>query len=75
MIHSDKGECASPNIQITSNTAIPDNRLLLAAQKISDSTMSSSVMGVLRIASQVRCSCIRAKPEYSASKLALFMVL
>jgi len=23
----------------------------------------------------VRCSCMRAKPEYSASKLALFMVL
>jgi hypothetical protein len=61
--------------QITSSTARPDSRLLLAAQTISENTMSSSVMGVLSIASQVRCSCMRAKPEYSASKLALFMVL
>ena len=51
---SDSNVCDMPIIQITINTAVPDIRLLVAAHKISDMTISSSVMGVFIMASQVR---------------------
>ena len=48
--------------------AVPERTLLLAAHTTSASTTSSRPIGVLRIASQVFCICMREKAEYSASK-------
>ncbi len=45
------------------------------AQVSSPSITSSSVIGAFMIASQVRCTCMREKPEYSTSNVAAFMVL
>ncbi len=55
--------------------ATPDSIDLLAAQITSPSTMSPSVSGVCMIASHVRCTCIREKPEYIDSKLADIITL
>ena len=55
--------------------AAPDSIALLAPQTISPSTMSPSASGVCMIASHVRCTCIREKPEYIDSKLADIITL
>ena len=65
----------SPRPQITARIARPDNRLLDVAQVSSPNITSSSVIGAFRIASQVRCTCIREKLEYSTSNVAAFIVL
>jgi len=49
-------------------------RALLAAHAHSPASTSSSVMGVLTIASQVRCTCMRENAENSDSKVAAYMV-
>ena len=54
---------------------MPDRKLLAAAHSASAKTMSSRLTGAFMIASQVRCTCMRENAEYSASKVALFMVL
>jgi hypothetical protein len=64
MVH----DCASPSAVATSNTATPDMKLFDAAQIHSANTTSSRLTGALRIPSHVRCTCMRANPEYRASK-------
>ncbi|KAF1071389.1 MAG: hypothetical protein GAK39_01331 [Variovorax sp.] len=48
---------------------------LNAAHSISASTMSSSPTGAFMIPSQVFCTCMREKAEYSASNEAAFIAL
>ena len=61
--------------QITPMMMVTENSALKPAHSISASTTSSSCTGVLRMPSQVFCTCMREKAEYSASKLAAFMAL
>ena len=75
MIHSVRGECDSPSAKIISRMAKPDRKLLLAAHMASASSTSSRLSGVFMIASQVFCTCMRENAEYSASKVAVFIVL
>src|SRR3990172_7463639 len=72
--HNDSQDVDSPSPHTTSRMARPERKLLLAAQTSSAVTMSSSVIGAAMIASQVFCTCMREKPEYSASNVALFAV-
>ena len=55
--------------------ARPDSTDLLAAHSSSPSTTSPSVSGAYRMASHVRCTCMRENAEYIASKLADIIVL
>ena len=52
-----------------------ENSALKPAHSISANTTSSRLMGVFRMPSQVFCTCMREKAEYSASKLAAFIAL
>ena len=73
--HSASHDWARPSAVATTSTAIPDNRLLLAAHTASPMSTSSSVTGAFMIASHVRCTCMRENPEYIASNEALIIVL
>jgi hypothetical protein len=59
---------------MTMRMAAPENSDLVAAQNNSPATTSARPSGVLRMASQVFCTCMREKAEYRASKVAAFMV-
>ncbi len=59
---------------MTIRIAVPDSVALAAAHSSSPAITSSSVTGAFMIASQVRCTCMREKAEYSASNEAAFMV-
>ena len=48
---------------------------VLATAQASTVDPSSSVTGALSMASHVFCTCMREKPEYIASKDAVFIVL
>jgi hypothetical protein len=56
-------DCARPSAVATSSTATPERKLFEAAHTHSAKTTSSRLTGALRMPSQVRCTCIRAKPE------------
>ena len=71
---SESGEAASPSTQITARIASPERKLFAAHHPSSAATMSSSATGALRIASHVFCTCMRENDEYSASKVAVFMI-
>src|SRR6185503_10638930 len=73
-IQIDNGEDDRPSAHATMRMARPDRNALLVAHSSSASATSSRVIGAFMIASQVRCTCMREKPEYIASKVALFMV-
>src|SRR5687767_7131228 len=73
--HSASHELTKPSAAATSSTALPDRKALLAAQTASPVNTSSSVTGAFMMASQVRCTCMREKPEYIASNDALVMML
>ena len=60
---------------ITSKITLMVNSDLKAAQSISAISTSSSCIGAFMMPSQVRCTCMREKAEYSASKDAAFMAL
>ena len=64
-----------PSASITSKMTLTVNSDLKAAQSISASTTSSSCTGAFMMPSQVRCTCMREKAEYSASKDAAFIAL
>ena len=72
---SSLGEWLMPSASITPRMAVTVNSALKAAQSISASTTSSSPTGVFMMPSQVFCTCMREKAEYSASKLAAFIAL
>ena len=72
--HSDSGEVARPSAQTTARMARPERKLLLVVHASSASTTSSSCSGAFMMASQVRCTCMREKAEYSDSKVALLAV-
>ena len=72
--HSIIGPCVRPMAVMTTRIAAPENSDLVAAQNSSPATTSASPSGVLRMASQVFCTCMREKAEYSASKLAAYML-
>jgi hypothetical protein len=55
---------------MTAMIAATENRLFSAAHSISANTMSSSAMGAFMMLSQVFCTCMREKAEYSDSKVA-----
>src|SRR6266702_173592 len=73
--HKDRAEFDRPRSHTTARIAAPESTLFDAAQASSASTTSSRSTGAFMIASQVRCTCMREKAEYIASKVALFMVL
>ena len=58
---------------MTMRMAVPENSDLVAAHTSSPATTSASPSGVLRMASQVFCTCMREKAEYKASKVAAFI--
>src|SRR5262249_60029475 len=60
-------EWPNPSSRITTRIAATDITLLVAAQIHSARTTSSSEIGALMIASQVRCTCMRENAEYIAS--------
>ena len=60
---------------ITIRIASTEITLLVAAQTHSANTTSSSDIGALMIASQVRCTCMRENAEYIASKEEVNMAL
>src|SRR6185369_9848071 len=60
---------------ITARMAAVDVTAFDAAQIHSANITSSSEMGALMIASQVRCTCIRENAEYIASKLEVNIAL
>ena len=64
-----------PSASITPRMAVTVNSALKAAQSISASSTLSRLMGAFMMPSQVFCTCMREKAEYSASKLAAFMAL
>ena len=64
-----------PGWYITPKIAVTVNKDLMAAHSISASTMSSRPTGAFMMPSQVFCTCMREKAEYSASKVAAFMAL
>src|SRR5690242_16383006 len=72
--HNAIGECTKPSKVITIRIAVPDIVALLAAHSHSPATTSSSDSGAYINASQVFCTCMREKAEYSDSKVAAFMV-
>ena len=72
---SNLGLWLMPRASITPRMAVTVNSALKAAHSISASNTSSSPTGVFKIPSQVFCTCMREKAEYSASKLAAFMAL
>jgi hypothetical protein len=69
------GEWLMPSASITPRMAVTVNSALKAAHSISASTTSSSRTGAFMMPSQVFCTCMREKAEYSASKLAAFIAL
>src|SRR4051812_28214606 len=68
-IHSAYHEWPYPNPMITARIADVEMAAFHAAQIHSATITSSSEIGALMIASQVRCTCIRENAEYMASKL------
>ncbi|OIQ64726.1 hypothetical protein GALL_537210 [mine drainage metagenome] len=64
-----------PSASMTAKMAVTVNRDLKAAHNISASTILPRLTGAFMMPSQVFCTCIREKAEYSASKLAAFMAL
>lgn len=64
-----------PSASITPRMAVTVNRALKPAHSISASTTSSRLTGAFMMPSQVFCTCMREKAEYSASKLAAFIAL
>src|SRR5512134_2433359 len=68
-IHSVYHECPKPSAMMTARMAVVDMTDFDAAHTHSANTTSSSEIGALVIASQVRWTCIRENAEYIASKL------
>jgi hypothetical protein len=73
--HTASQECPKPSTMITIRIASTEITLLVAAQTHSANTTSSSDIGALMIASQVRCTCMRENAEYIASKEEVNMAL
>ena len=72
---SKSGLCEMPRPSITSKIATEVVSDLNAAHNISASKMLSKFTGAFMMPSQVFCTCMREKAEYSASKEAAFMAL
>src|SRR6185369_1758870 len=72
--HSDSGDCDRPMAHTTTRRASPERNSLAVTHSNSASTTSSRATGAFMMASQVRCTCMREKPEYRVSNVALLVV-
>src|SRR5687768_4841027 len=80
--HSSTGQATSSlglwlmfSASITHRMAVTAESDLKPAHSISASTTSSRLTGAFMMPSQVFCTCMREKAEYSASKEAAFIAL
>ena len=64
-----------PRPSITNRSAVTVNSALKPAHSISASTTLSRLTGAFMMPSQVFCTCMREKAEYSASNDAAFIAL